>query len=64
MKRFIIFSCVLAGITLGQVKLTNAQCKGDFGADKPATELKLALYGDAYKAQKYQEAKGPLHGYW
>jgi len=61
MKRFIIFSCVLAGMTLGQVKLTNAQCKGDFGADKPATELKLALYGDAYKAQKYQEAKGPLH---
>ena len=38
-----------------------AQCKGDFGADKPATELKIALYGDAYKAQKYQEAKGSLH---
>jgi tetratricopeptide (TPR) repeat protein len=61
MKRFLIFSLMIAGFTFfGSTKAT-AQCKGDFGADKPATELKIALYGDAYKAQKYQEAKGPLH---
>lgn len=37
-----------------------AQCKGDFGADKAATEVRLALYGDAYKSQKFQEARAPL----
>jgi len=59
MKRFIIFSIVLSGMFLSGSAW--AQCKGDFGADKPAAELKIALYGDAYKAQKYQESKAPLH---
>lgn len=61
MKRFFIFSLMIAGVVFfGGTKLA-AQCKGDFGADKPAAELKIALYGDAYKAEKYLEAKTPLH---
>lgn len=59
MKRVLIFSMIATGIFFtGE---TIAQCKGDFGADKPTAELKIALYGDAYRAQKYQEARAPLH---
>ncbi|MFZ9980563.1 MAG: tetratricopeptide repeat protein [Cyclobacteriaceae bacterium] len=60
MNRFLIFFLMIAGFVFFGGTNAAAQCKGDFGADKPATELKLALYGDAFKAQKYQEAKGPL----
>jgi tetratricopeptide (TPR) repeat protein len=60
MKRFLIFSLMIAGVVFSGGFNAAAQCKGDFGADKPAAELKIALYGDAYKAQKYQESKAPL----
>jgi len=59
MKRVLIFSMIVAGMFFAGDLV--AQCKGDFGADKPAAELKIALYGDAYRAQKYQEARAPLH---
>ena len=62
MKRVIIFSLIIAGMFFAGESIVVAQCKGDFGADKPAAELKIALYGDAVRAQKYQEARAPLHG--
>ena len=61
MKRVIIFSLIIAGMFFAGESIVVAQCKGDFGADKPAAELKIALYGDAFRAQKYQEARAPLH---
>ena len=61
MNRFISLRMVLAVLAALAGTSASAQCKGDFGADKPATEVRLALYGDAYKSQKFQEARAPLN---
>lgn len=60
MIRFIFSRVTILVLTLALGNQAWAQCKGDFGADKAATEVRLALYGDAYKSQKYHDAKAPL----
>ena len=52
---------MVLALALASINQSAAQCKGDFGADKPATEIRLALYGDAYRAGKFADARGALN---
>jgi len=61
MKREFLGGVMVLVLALASINQSAAQCKGDFGADKPATEIRLALYGDAYRAGKYADARGALN---
>ncbi|MFM7193423.1 MAG: tetratricopeptide repeat protein [Bacteroidota bacterium] len=54
---------ILAAITVATVLSAGslrAQCKGDYGSDRPTAEAKMALYGDDYNVRKYRQAIPPL----
>jgi len=60
MFKSIFFKAAFIGLAIISSAELHAQCKGDFGADKATAEVKLALYGDAYRGNKFSEARAPL----
>jgi Flp pilus assembly protein TadD len=61
MKKEFLSGIIVVILALASFNQSSAQCKGDFGADKPATEIRLALYGDAYRAGKFADTRGALN---
>ena len=59
MKQFIFIATFLSATLAGMTRL-QAQCKGDYGTDRPTAEAKLALYSDDFNVKKYRQAIPPL----
>jgi len=60
MKQFVVIIAAAFSITLMGTTRLQAQCKGDYGSDRPTAEAKLALYSDDFNVKKYRQAIPPL----